>query len=273
MLTVRLHIPMTHCNDRYQYQAPDATVTAAAQAILNDTAVSAFLSLPDSFQAGGLDAALVTCAVIYQAGATGLAAFATATNATGNEALVDQLLATPLLMRDMLVAGGATSLPNRRGFDKKYAQAMAIYTKILKASAVLDYDEVMASYSYTAAAAASNITTPWDDHSTATVLNRLAVATACSHAVPVMHRYCPDLPANDCYVDPVARYMHFEKHYLAGDLDPAFPVLTAFELFHAVDSDATDDDMAWFRSTVASFRPDFIAMSYHWRYAESVHTE
>ena len=88
-----------------------------------------------------------------------------------------------------------------------------------------------------------------------------------------MHRYCRDLPANDCYVDPVARYMHFEKHYHAGDLDPAFPVLTAFELFHAVDSDATDDDMTWLRSTVASFRPDFIAMSYHWRYAESVHSE
>jgi len=239
------------------YQAGNDSVTAAAQAILSDVAVSAFLSLPDSFQAGGLDAALVTCSVIYQAGPPSLANFAS--GGTGNEALVDQLLATPLLMRDMLVAGGATSLPNRRGFDKKFGEAMAIFTKILKASAVLDYDEVMAAYRESTFAAASN-STPWDDFSVANVLKRLAVATACAHAVPVMHRYCRSLPADDCYVDPVARYMHFEKHYHAGDLDPAFPVLTAFELFHAVDSDATDDDMMWLRSTLVRFRPDHVAM-------------
>lgn len=158
--------------EAYQYQAPEDAVTAAAKTILSDAAVSAFLSLPDSFQAGGLDAALVTCSVIYQAGPTGLAAFATATNATGNEALVDQLLTTPLLMRDMLVAGGATSRPNRKGFDKNFGEAMAIYAKILKASAVLDYDEVMASYRVNTSAAASD-TTPWDDHSTANASNVL----------------------------------------------------------------------------------------------------
>ena len=75
------------------------------------------------------------------------------------------------------------------------------------------------------------------------------------------------------YVDPVARYAHFEKAYKAGDLDPAFPILTAFELAHTVDVDSDDEDMDWLRATMADFRPDNIAMDYHWRYAESVHTD
>ena len=36
------------------------------------------------------------------------------------------------------------------------------------------------------------------------------------------------------YVDPVARYLHYEHAYLAGELDPAFPVLTTFEIAHAM---------------------------------------
>jgi hypothetical protein len=251
----------------------DEGVIAAAKVILSGSAVTTFLSLPDSFQTGGLDAALVTCSLIYKATPTGLAVFASNANATGNEALVDQLLATPLLMRDMLVAGGAMSSGREQGdaFGQKFGEAFGIYTKIVKASAVLDYAEVMSSYTNTSAAAGEN--TPWDDRSTANVLKRLALATSLFFAIPQPHRYCRDLPADDCNVDPVGRYMDFEHHYQNGDLDPAFPVLTAFELFHAVDSDATNDDMEWFRKSIGNFRPDTIAMSYHWRYAETVHTE
>eukprot|EP01051_Picozoa_sp_SAG22_P001133 SAG22_NODE_41_length_25488_cov_6.133719_8_plen_358_part_00 len=34
-----------------------------------------------------------------------------------------------------------------------------------------------------------------------------------------------------------------------------------------------DEDMIWLRATMGNFRPDNIATDYHWRYAESVHTE
>lgn len=256
------------------YQAFDGTgnnsnVIAAAKDILSNAAVTKFLSLPDSFGTGGLDAAMVTCALISKASPTGLAVFAA--NSSSNEALVDLLLATPLLMRDMLVAGGATSGSREVGNNQQFGEAMAIYTQIVKASHMLDYETVMTSYNNASAAAAAG--TPWDDRSPVNILKRLALGTALFFAVPQSHRYGSAHPEREQLVDPVARYMHFEKHYLAGDVDPAFPVLTAFELFHAVDSDAYNDDMEWLRVTLGNFRPDEISMSYHWRYAESVHTE
>ena len=75
---------------------------------------------------------------------------------------------------------------------------------------------------------------PWDDRSQTkeSVLHRAAIATACEHAVPINIRFTqtstpPWGPRSDPAVhviDPVARYMHYEKAYLAGDLDPAFEV-------------------------------------------------
>ena len=44
-------------------------------------------------------------------------------------------------------------------------------------------------------------------------------------------------------VDPLVRYRNMAKAYLAGNLDPAFPILTAFELSMSVDTDATEEDL------------------------------
>ena len=38
-------------------------------------------------------------------------------------------------------------------------------------------------------------------------------------------------------------------------------------------ADSFDEDFLWLRATMANFRPDNIGTSYHWRYAESVHTD
>ena len=71
--------------------------------------VQAFLALPDSFAPpGGLDADMVLCAVLSEATPKGLAAYAA--RGADEEALVDALLGDALLMRDMLVAGGANIL-------------------------------------------------------------------------------------------------------------------------------------------------------------------
>ena len=53
-----------------------------------------------------------------------------------NEDLITKLLANPILMRDMIVAGGAVSSETDKGEDgpKQFAQAMAIYEKIQSAS-------------------------------------------------------------------------------------------------------------------------------------------
>lgn len=87
--------------------------------------------------------------------------------------------------------------------------------------------------------------------------------------------WCPTqrTDINDTIVDPVERYLYYEKTYKAGDLDPAFEVLTAFESKHTVNSHSTNEDMTWFRDTLYNYRPDHVAMGYNWRYAEAVRTD
>lgn len=92
------------------------------------------------------------------------------------------------------------------------------------------------------------------------------------HADPISARG-QDLPNASKVVDPVERYTHFAEHYAAGDLDPAFPILTAFELSHAVDVGATTSDLLWMRSTLPNYRPSDVGMAYGWRYVETVHDD
>jgi hypothetical protein len=40
-----------------------------------------------------------------------------------------------------------------------------------------------------------------------------------------------------------------------------------------MDSDATEEDMLWLRAAMGNYRPDEIAMPYHWRYVWSVHSD
>jgi hypothetical protein len=125
------------------------------------------------------------------------------------------------------------------------------------------------------ATATTDPATPWDDRSPATVLKRVALGTSLAFAVPMLHPHWEALNLTNATknVDPVARYGHFEKYYQVGDLDPAFPVLTAWELSHTVDADAIDEDLLWLRTSIGNYRPDLIAMTYHWRYVETVHTD
>ena len=100
----------------------EADVIKYANVLLTRKDVQNFLGRPDSFAKGGLDASLVLCAVLIEATPAGLANFTGQGKAQEN--IVDSLLADPVLMRDFLVAGGAT--------NGMYGQAMAIYTDIVK---------------------------------------------------------------------------------------------------------------------------------------------
>ena len=224
----------------------EAHVLTLAQRVLSQAKVRAFLALPDSFVPGGLDAAMVTCAVLRQATPSGLARYAV--RGAKEETLLGRLLLSPRLMRDMLVAGGAAG--------GRYGQAMEIYTKIIQESDSLSAD-----------GEASGAEPFWDDRSPSNILGRLALGTAVEHALPIQQRW------GGATVDPVSRFLHYERAYLAGNLDPALEVLTAFECRYTTDSDATDDDLAWFRATAANFRPDHIATAYSWRYARTVRTD
>eukprot|EP01052_Picozoa_sp_SAG31_P006627 SAG31_NODE_306_length_17979_cov_7.825447_14_plen_852_part_00 len=231
----------------------EAPVLKAAAALLDLPAVKAFFALPDSFSTSdGLDTMLVKCAVISAASPLGLAEFAA--NGTAEEALVDNLLSDSLLMREMLVTGGP-----REG---KYGEALRIYHEINKASVSLPLT--------------ASIPPPppgiWDDRSPATMLRRLALGTALGHASPIRKSFTQPNDT-DPNVDPVQRFLDYERAYKAGELDPAIEVLTTFECRHTTDADSKEEDLAWFRDTVAIYRPDNIAMPYHTRYAEAVHTD
>ncbi len=183
-----------------------------------------------------LDAKLVPCAVLSNATPKGLAEFAQ--QGKEQESLVEELLCTPALMKVMLAAGGA-----REG---KYGQAMQIYTAIHKASPKVQDG----------------------------VLRRLALATALEHAVPVKQVNpvaATDAPAT---VDPVKRYLHFEKAYLGGELDPAFKDMSAWELRNVVNGDEPDEILVWGREMLRNYRPDNILNPDHvWRYSGAVTTD
>jgi len=192
-----------------------------------------------------LDAKFAKYVVLLEATPGGLAEFAQ----QGKEqaALVERMLSEADLMKQMLVADGANAKREGRGYGPaQYGPAMKIYTDIQKAS----------------------------KKAATGVLQRLALAISLEHAVPISQRNpqsAADAPAT---VDPVKRYLHYEKAYLNGELDPAFDRLSAWDLRFVVDGNEPDETLAWGREMLRNFRPDHIVTSnYGWRYVSIVKTD
>lgn len=183
-----------------------------------------------------LDAKLVKATVLAEATPRGLAEFAQ--QEKQNESLVERLLADDKLMKEMLAAGGAN-----RG---KYGRAMEIYTAIQKASPKAGEG----------------------------VFQRLALATSLEHAVPVDQTNAQDQSSAPATVDPMKRYLHYEKAYLDGELDPAFKDFSTWEYRMVVDCNAPDEILAWGREMLRTYRPDHIYNpNYGWRYSAAVKTD
>jgi hypothetical protein len=184
-----------------------------------------------------LDAVLARGAILTHATPQGLAAFAQ--QSAAHAAMVDKFLNDATLMKEMLEAGGAS--------HGEWGNAIAIFNGIQKASPK---------------AATGHF-------------RRLAVGTSVAHARPIAQskpKEPADAPAVN--VDPVKRYLHFEKAFLAGELDPAFEHLTAWEYRHVVNCDSPDEVIQWGRTMLRNYRPDHIYNpDYGWRYVSSVRTE
>jgi hypothetical protein len=216
----------------------EAAQKALAEARTNErNAANALLAdLAPILGTDKFDAKLAKAVVITAATPRGLAAFAQ--QAPANAALVEQLLANGPLMTEMLVAGGASF--------GHYGRTMEIYTAIQKASP---------------GAKEGN-------------LQRLALATALEHARPITQTNPSDQTNAPSTVDPVKRYLHYEKAFLAGELDPAFKNFTTWEYRHVVNCDSPDEILAWGREMLRTYRPDHIYNpDYGWRYVSSVKTE
>jgi len=219
-------------------QANQAAQAALAQAQTNELmAAKVLLTEMESFLASDkLDAKLVKCAVLAEATPRGLAEFAQ--QGKEQEALVEKILADNTLMKQMLEAGGAKF--------SKYGRAMEIYTAIQKAS-------------------------PKAREGT---LQRLALGTSLEHAVPVAQSNPQNQTNAPAIVDPVKRYLHYEKAYLDGELDPVFKNLSVWEYRLVVGCDAPDPILAWGREMLRNYRPDHIYNpDYGWRYSATVRTE
>jgi hypothetical protein len=218
--------------------AYEAAQAALAQALANELqAAKALLAdLTPFLSSDKLDAKLVKGVVLAQATPRGLAEFTQ--QGAEHQALVEKLLADTGLMKAMLEAGGPKG--------GKWGPAMQIYTGIQKASA----------------------------RAKDGIFHRLALGTALEHAVPIGQRNAVTETNAPTIVDPVKRYLHYEKAYLDGELDPAFPTMTAWECRMIVNSYAPDPILAWGREMLRNYRPDHIFNpDYGWRYSGIVRTD
>ena len=183
-----------------------------------------------------LDARLVKCTVLTEATPRGLAGFAQ--QGKDQEALIGKLLGSNVLMKQMLEAGGAKFA--------KYGRAIEIYAAIQKVSPRAGEGP----------------------------LQRLALATSLEHAVPIEQSNAKDQTDAPAIVDPVKRYVHYEKAFLAGELDPVFKDLAVWEYRLVVNCDAPDEILAWGREMLRNYRPDHIYNpDYGWRYSSTIRTE
>jgi hypothetical protein len=219
-------------------KANDAAQAALAKAQASElnTTKSLLAGLDPFLSSDKLDAKLAKCTVLTDATPRGLAEFAQ--QGPEKAALVEKLLADAPLMKEMLVAGGAKYC--------KYGRAMEIYTTIQKASPKANTGN----------------------------LQRLALATSLEHAMPITQSNPQDQPTAPNTVDPVRRYLHYEKAFLDGELDPAFKNFNTWEYRHVVNCDAPDSILAWGREMLRNYRPDHIYNpDYGWRYVSAVRTE
>jgi hypothetical protein len=182
-----------------------------------------------------LDGKLAQFMVLTDATPRGLAVFAQ--KSPEHEKGVQQLLDNKELMIQMLVADGPNS--------GKYGEAMKIYTDIQKVSPKAKEG----------------------------LFQRLAVAVSLGHAVPATKRIASVGGDNmegsgseaeggkdpgSLYIDPVKRYLSYEKWTLAGELQPSFKNLSVWNLALAVDSPDPDEALAWAREMLHTLRPDCI---------------
>lgn len=74
--------------------------------------------------------------------------------------------------------------------------------------------------------------------------------------------------------NPVERYLHYEKAYLDGELDPAFKDMTAWECRFITSGERSLEDLAWMREMLRTYRPDHIRnQNQKWRYVGIVKSD
>ncbi len=193
-----------------------------------------------------LDAKLAKHFILHDATPQGLAEYAA--QGADHKKRIDALLADDELMLQIALADGARPLHVSlcRAPVAQYGKALEIYEAILKASPKAGKG----------------------------VFQRLALAVSLELSEPLRksnEAFDPDAPRA---IDPVKRYLHYEKAYLDGELDPSFDQLSVWDLRFAICAPEPDEILAWGREMLRNFRPDHIYTENEgWRYAEVVNSD
>jgi hypothetical protein len=203
-----------------------------------DAAGALLADLAPVLSSNGLDPKLMRISILTDATPRGLAEFAQ--QGAEEEKVLDSLLADDALMKEILEAGGANG--------GEYGEAMQVYSAILKASERA--------------------------REKGSIFQRLALGT--SLQMPWLpgkdkggvHGIVHTAPTN---IDQVQRYLHYEKAYLDGELDPAFKDMNTWECRFITIDGHSNEDHAWVRAMMRTYRPDQITNpDYKWRYVRIV---
>jgi len=169
----------------------------------------------DMKESSSLAAAIVKGKIVMDATPQGLVDFCQKNEKNGK--LIEHLLKEKDLMGQMLGNGGAKG--------GKYGEAMKIYTKIL---ASFDDDE---------------------DKKITKINKKIALAVALELCEPITEF------DTKVKVDALERYKHYAEAYKNGELDPAFPNLSPWEMRHVVNCDAKNDQLKWGRDMMMNYCP------------------
>ncbi len=188
-----------------------------------------------------LDRKLIKAAILRHGTPAGLAEFAQQSDA--HKALLDKLFADEPLMKQMLMSGGANG--------GEYGEAMQVYTAILKASENARKPGILQRL-----ALGTALHQPWLDESNKGSVNGIVFADNKN----------PD--------GQVARYLHYQKAYLAKELDPQFKDFNAWECRFITNDPYTNEELTWGRAMLRQFRPDHIINpDQKWRYTRVVKSD
>jgi hypothetical protein len=209
-------------------KAADAAKQAYESAMATTWKAMDAMGMDGILGSAALDGKLAQAMVIASANPRHLAKFAG--KSPENKNLIGQLLANEALMLQMLVADGPTG--------GKYGEAMKIYSDIQNASPKAKDG----------------------------VFQRLALAVSLAHAVPIQKqattggdsREGDEAARGNDTIDPVKRYLSYEKWYLDGELDPGFKDLSVWNMAMAVNASDPDEILAWGREMLRNLRPDCI---------------
>ena len=225
--------PKIHLEFQRKKALAEAKALEAARAALVDrTAV-----LSDD----AMDGKLMRVAILRHGTPAGLAEFAQ--QGDQEKALLDQLFSDDVLMKQMLVAGGANG--------GEYGEAMQVYTAILDAS-----ERAREPGIFQHLALGTALHQPWLDGKERGSVNGIVFTDNTN----------PD--------GQVARYLHYEKAFLAAELDPAFKDFNAWECRFVTNDPYTNEELTWARQMLRNFRPDHITnMTHSWRYVGLVKSD